>query len=92
MDEYRNLVHTAHRHLQLELSSGTGPFTQGRRIAIRQGRAQYSNGTRALESLQSWELARQQVRSTQFLKDAMDGFHRHLLIIELKCFQIKRWL
>ena len=28
------------------------PFTQGRRIAIRQGRAQYSNGTRALGSLQ----------------------------------------
>ena len=52
MDEYRNLVHTARHHLQLELSSGTGPFTQGRRIAIRQGRAQYSNGTRALGSLQ----------------------------------------
>ena len=50
MDEYRNLVHTARHHLQLELSSV--PFTQGRRIAIRRGRAQHSNGTRALGSLQ----------------------------------------
>jgi len=40
--EYHNLTHTARRHLQLELPSGIGPFTQGKR--------QHSNGSRALET------------------------------------------
>ena len=74
MNEYRNLVHTAHRHLQLELSSGrTAPSLKVDDSQL------FEEELNILMVHAHWkvfrELPRQQVSSTRLLEDALNEFN-----------------